>query len=170
MRSEVYRWTEGPAPWGDGDDMLYWLVINVTHTQHRITHHSCYFHLFFVPLLTLFFPVLLHLLSLLESLWTMTSCCRTATATAPPTLTATSGTVSPSLTATPPTRAGPPVTTAGCRWPSPRCLCPTCLEPPDGFTVSESEATGTHLLSLWFIDPSVYLLSPRPLIRSCKLT
>lgn len=79
-----------------------------------------------------YFVILIFLVSLdilltrpshrVESLWTMTSSCRTPTATAPPTLIAMSGTVSPSFMATPPMRAGPPVTTAGCRWPSPRCL------------------------------------------------
>ena len=116
----------------------------------------------------LIFPVslyvlLTHLSHHLESLWTMTSSCRTPTAMAPPTLIAMSGTVSPSFMATPPMRAGPPVTTAGCRWPSPRCLYQTCREAPDGFTVSQrvtvKPGCDLCLINLQFIDPLfIYLL------------
>lgn len=59
---------------------------------------------------------------LIEAPWKMTSCCRTRTATAPPTPTTMSGTASLCFMATPPMRAGPPATTAGCRWLSPPAL------------------------------------------------
>lgn len=90
----------------------------------------------------------------------MTSCYPTPAAMVHVTPTAMSETASSLSTVTAPTRAGPPVTTAGYQWLSPGCLFRTCREAPDWFTVSKklqklnwrdgSDVSVYFLPDIWF--------------------